>query len=145
MTDKKDQQLLDLLAQDARRPLSSLAGELGMARTTAQARLERLERNGVIAGYTVRLGSAAKGARIAATVLVQMQPGAVARTVAQLRRMPEVKRVLTSSGRFDLILEVVAPTPAELDGILDLIGEIPEVLSSESLIHLSERHNASTL
>ena len=145
MIDATDKKLLDLLAQDARRPLSSLAQTLGMARSTLQARLERLERSGVIAGYTVRLGDTPQSARIAATVLVQMRPGSVAATVGKLKKLIEVKRVLTSSGRFDLILEVVAETPAALDAVLDRIGEMAEITSSESLIHLSERYNASAL
>jgi len=145
MMDERDQDLIDLLAQDARQSVSLLANKLGIARTTLQARLEKLERDGVIAGYTVRLGEAGQAARIASTVLVQMEPGSVARVVSKLRQMSAVKRVLTCSGRFDLILEVEASSPAALDHVLDDIGEISEISSSESLIHLSERFNRHAL
>lgn len=137
--DERDKKLLNLLSQDARQSISTLASNMGIARTTLQARLEKLERDGIIAGYGVRLGQSAKADRIAATVLVQMKPGAVASVVAKLKQLSAVQMVRTCSGRFDLILDVVADTTASLDNVLDRIGEISEVESSESLIHLSEK------
>src|SRR5260370_40353131 len=52
--DQLDQRLIDLLRENARAPAARLARALGVARTTLQSRLERLERPGVIPGYTVR-------------------------------------------------------------------------------------------
>lgn len=143
--DSRDQELIDLLSQDARQSVSLLAQKLGMARTTLQARLEKLERSGVVAGYTVRLGDVTQAARITSTVLVQMEPGSVAPVTFKLKKMAGVKRVLTCSGRFDLILEVDAASPSELDKLLDDIGDIAEITSSESLIHLTERFNRHAL
>ena len=57
--------------------------------------------------------------------------------------MPEVERAHTCSGRFDLILQLVATTPAALDEALDRIGAFDGVVSSESLIHLSTKLDRS--
>src|SRR5205809_2495468 len=57
--DDLDGRILRSLAEDSRQPATALARRLGVARTTVQERLARLERSGVIAGYTVRLGPAA--------------------------------------------------------------------------------------
>lgn len=137
--DDLDRNLIALLAGDARQPVASLAKKLGLARSTTQARIERLERSGVIAGYTIRLGDAAGRARIRATVLLQVDPQSTAAVLSRLRNVTEVERAHSASGRFDLILSVVAPDPAALDLTLDLIGEIPGVRVTESLIHLGTK------
>ena len=57
----------------------------------------------------------------------------------RLKATPEVERVNTTSGRFDLILQIAAPTTDALDRVLDTIGAVPGVRSTESLIHLSTK------
>lgn len=104
-----------------------------------QARLERLEATGVIGGYTLRLGAGGAGAQIRASVLLTIEPRAQAAILARIKSLPEVERVHTTSGRFDLLIEVGAPGTAALDAVLDVLGAIPGVRASESLIHLSTK------
>lgn len=137
--DNTDLSLINALRANARASVTRLARDLGLARTTVQARLDRLERSGDIAGYTVRLGAAMEAGRIRATVLLQLDPRAGAGVMQRLRAMPQVERAVTSSGRFDLVLQVSAQSTARLDQLLDAIGALPGVKSSESLIHLSTR------
>ena len=137
--DDLDEKMLAALREDARMSITTLAGRLDVARTTAQARLERLERTGVIAGYTVRMGDTTTNVRIRATVLLALDPRAGPLIVNRLRVMPQVEKAMTSSGRFDLILQVSAQTTAQLDAVLDEIGGFDGVRSSESLIHLSQK------
>ena len=136
--DDLDRALLSLLANDARLPLATLARRLKVARSTVQTRLERLETDGTIAGYTVRLGEAARQA-IRATVLLTVEPRAQPALLTRLRTVPEVERCVTCSGRFDLALQVAAPSTARLDAVLDAIAELGGVNGSESLIHLSTK------
>lgn len=93
----------------------------------------------MIAGYTLRLGEALRAGRIRATVLISIEPRSQPGILARLRSIAEVERIHTISGRVDLLLEVGAPTTAALDAVLDRIGEIEGVRSSESLIHLSTK------
>jgi DNA-binding Lrp family transcriptional regulator len=137
--DDIDQNLLALLSDNARMSVSALAGALGIARTTTQARLERLERSGVIAGYTVRRGQTQMAARIVATVLIQLDLRAAPNVISRLKNMPNVRSCHTSSGRFDLILRVVCDSTKMLDDLLDEIGVMTGVKSSESLIELSAK------
>lgn len=137
--DKLDRDILTLLAGDARMSVAVMARRLRVARSTVQARLERLETNGTIAGYTLRLGEAVQKGRIRATVLLSVEPRAQAAVLTRLRALAMVERAHTTSGRFDMLLQLAAQTTAELDQLLDMIGEIPGVKSSESLIHLSTR------
>ncbi len=137
--DELDRSLLALLGADARISVATLARRLKVARSTIQARLERLETSGIIAGYTVKLGEAARQGRIRASVLLSAEPRAQASIVSRLKSIPEVERVHTTSGRVDFLLQVSAPSTAELDNVLDQIGEMTGVKSSESLIHLSTK------
>ncbi len=137
--DELDRSMLGLLGADARMSVATLARRLKVARSTVQARLERLEATGVIAGYTVKLGEAARQGRIRATVLLTIEPRAQANVLSRLKSIAEVERVHTTSGRVDLLLQVSAPSTAVLDATLDQIGEMTGVKSSESLIHLSTK------
>ncbi len=137
--DEIDRALLAHLGTNARLPVAVLAKKLGLARTTVQARIERLERSGIIAGYTVKLSDAARAGMIRATVLIHLTPAAQSAVLSQLKRLPAVEQVHTTSGRFDLACLLQTTTTLQLDQTLDKIGEIDGVLALESLIHLSTR------
>jgi DNA-binding Lrp family transcriptional regulator len=137
--DEIDRGLLTLLSADARVSVATLARRLKVARTTIQARIERLENSGMIAGYTIKLGDTARQGRIHASVLLSIEPRAQAQIMSRLKALPEVERIHTLSGRFDLLVQVSAMTTTALDAVLDAVGESPGVKSSESLIHLSTK------
>ncbi|SDG76564.1 transcriptional regulator, AsnC family [Alloyangia pacifica] len=138
--DETDRQLIALLEADARLPVADLARKLGLARTTVQARIDRLLARGIIAGFTLRRGAALK-APIRATVLVCIEPRSQPEVLARLRQMPAVEAAHTTSGRVDLLVQVSARSTEELDATLDKIAEARGVKSSESLIHLSTKLN----
>ena len=142
--DKTDLALIAELQKDARLPISKLAARLNMARTTVQARLDRLQSNGSIAGYAVRLSDAVTQSQIQATVLLNIDPRATAAVVSRLKTIPNVQTATTASGRFDMVLNVSAKTPSALDAVLDEIGHVKGVHSSESLIQLSTKINRSS-
>lgn len=137
--DDLDRRILAQLGQDARVSVAVLARRLKVARSTVQARLERLESTGLIAGYTVRLGEAAREGRIRATVLLTVEPRAQASILPRLKGLPEVERIHTTSGRVDMLLQVAAASTSQLDDVLDQIGGLTGVRQSESLIHLSTK------
>jgi len=137
--DELDRALIAQLSADARTSVSTLARRLKVARTTVQARLERLESTGAIAGYAVKLGDVARRGRIRASVLIQIEPRALPQVLLRLRNLPEVECIHTVSGRFDLLIQVAAQSTAELEAALDAIAAIPGMRTIESLIHLSTR------
>ncbi|MDK3020002.1 Lrp/AsnC family transcriptional regulator [Pseudodonghicola flavimaris] len=136
--DTNDRKLLALLRENARRPVSDLARRLDLPRTTVQTRLDRLEQSGVIAGYTLRTAPI-DGPPLRATVLLSRAPRSGPAVLAALRGLPGIEMVHTTSGRFDLMIQIAARTTAELEDRLDRIGAIDGVESLESLIHLSTR------
>ena len=137
--DELDRKIIGLLGVDARISVATLARRLKVARSTIQARLERLETNGTIAGYTVKLGEAGRQGRLRTSVLLTIEPRTQAACLTRLKSIAEVERVVTTSGRFDLLLQISAPNTQVLDQVLDEIGSMTGVRSSESLIHLSTK------
>ncbi len=136
--DETDRALITALQGNARTPVADLARSLKLARTTVTSRLDRLERSGVITGYTINLSGAARPA-LRATALVTIEARSAPDVLGRLRSLPAVKAVHTTSGRFDLLIQLEAHTTQELDETLDRIGEARGVKGSESLIHLSTK------
>lgn len=137
--DELDRNILALLGADARMSVATLARRLKVARSTIQSRLERLETSGAIVGYTLKLGEGARQGRLRASVLLMVEPRSQPNILTRLKSVAEVERVVTTSGRFDLLLQVSAPNTQVLDQVLDEIGAMTGVKSSESLIHLSTK------
>src|SRR6476661_8212655 len=114
-----DERLLALLRANAREPTASLARKLGLARSTVQERIARLEREGVIKGYTVRLSDGADARRLRAIVMITADPKQADRVTIELKRMPEVRALSAVSGAYDMVAMVEADTPAKMDASLD--------------------------
>ena len=72
--DDLDEHLLARLRDNARAPVAELARALGLSRTTVQSRLAKLERNGVIAGYAVKLAGAYESGRVHAFIMLTVEP-----------------------------------------------------------------------
>lgn len=137
--DDTDRALLALLRENARLPAADLARRLGIARTTVQSRLQRLERAGAIAGYTVVVPDEAEAALVRAHVMVIAGPKQGAGITAALKRIPEVRTLLSVSGPYDLIAVVAAASIGELDALIDRIGALDGVERTTSAIVLSTR------
>jgi Transcriptional regulators len=138
LTDK-DRELLAVLGENARMPVATLAKRLQLSRTTVQARLERLEREGIIAGYGIRLSEAYSSSLARAHVMITLAPKVLSQVCASLQRIQAVKSLHSVSGTFDLIAIVEAPSIAELDQLVDEIGMIDGVERTLSSIILSTR------
>ncbi|HEY3636706.1 MAG TPA: Lrp/AsnC ligand binding domain-containing protein [Rhizomicrobium sp.] len=133
-----DSRLIALLKANAREPVASLARKLNLARSTVQERIARLEREGVIKGYTAVL-SDARDTRLRAIVMMAADPRQADRISAELKRMPEVRALSTVSGAHDMMAIVEADTPARMDAALDRIGKATGVARTLSSIILSEK------
>jgi DNA-binding Lrp family transcriptional regulator len=138
MPEPMDQKLLDLLGRNARMSVTELAGKLKLARSTVQARIEKLERSGVIAGYTLRHG-AVPGRAVSAHVSIRVRPNGQAEVERRLARLDRVRTLYSTSGLHDLIAIVSAPTTASLDDTIDAIRAIDGVTETVSAILLSTK------
>ena len=137
--DETDTRLIGALQRNARAPLAVLARALGLSRTTVQSRLDRLERSGMIGGYTVSLGDAYTRNQILAYVLITVSHRQSAAVVAAARKMPQVLSLLSVSGAFDLIAKVAAPSVAQMDAVIDTLGALEGVERTTSSVVLSKK------
>ena len=137
--DDTDSKLISMLRENARAPTAVLARRLGLSRTTVQARLERLERSGTIAGYGVRISDDVERGLIRAHVLITLLPKVTPRIEAELRAIPEVRTLHSVSGSFDMIAIVEAGSIGEMDRLIDRIGTLDGVERTLSSIILSTR------
>src|SRR5947207_627213 len=133
----EQQRLLGLLRRNARESTASLARKLGLARTPVQERINRWERDGVIAGYTVRVSEGFARQRIAAQVLINVDPKAGARVVRELEARPWVRAVYALSGVFDYEVRIEGGSTEEIDDNLDAIGRIEGIQRTQTSIVLS--------
>jgi DNA-binding Lrp family transcriptional regulator len=140
--DSLDQKLLNLLSQNARTPVAVLASKLQVARTTINNRLARLEKEKTIQSYTIKRGTRDKQG-LTATVLVQISQEDAAGVLSHLKKIPLITKVITVSGRSDLMLTVCALNTEDLDQVLDDIGRVTGVIRSETFIQLSTKLDRS--
>ena len=134
-----DESLLSLLREDARAPAAELARRLQLSRTTVQSRIERLERMGVIVGYTVRVSDDFERERIRALIMVTVFPKQMPAVVEALRQMQSVRSLQSVSGHWDLVAMAVVPTIGDMDALTDRIGAVDGVERTTSSLVLSTK------
>jgi len=137
--DDIDTRLLELLAENGRASVTSLAHQLGVARATVQERMGRLERNGPLRGYTIRLAAEFQQQQISAQVMIAADPKKVAALTRALQKMPKVRALHTISGQYDLIAMVRDSSTQGLDACIDAIGALDGVDRTMSSIVLSTK------
>ncbi len=137
--DDTDRHLLSLLQANARAPAAELARKLKVARTTVVARIARLEREGVIAGYGVRLGQRLEQAAVRAYCGLSVAPKMAAGVIRALERLPELEELSAVSGEYDYMLALRCETNEQLDALLDRIGLIEGIQHTHTSVVLSRK------
>ena len=137
--DELDAQLLALLREDARRPISDLAAALGVSRATVYARISRLEQEGIVEGYTVRVGAEHERRLIRAHVMIKVLPKLSEPTGDQLMAMPQLTALHAISGEYDMIAMIEAEDVGALNTLIDRIGMLDGVEKTTSSIILATK------
>jgi DNA-binding Lrp family transcriptional regulator len=134
--DTLDQKLIALLRADARAPVAALAYKLGVSRGTVSNRIARLEDEGVITGYTVRLRPDSQPEGIAAWMSVTVEGNQTRAVVQTLLGEPGVAALHDTNGRWDLLAELRAGNLGELAEVLERVRLIKGIAATETSIHL---------
>jgi DNA-binding Lrp family transcriptional regulator len=135
--DDLDRQLIGLLRSNARLPAATIARTLRVARGTVQNRIARLEQDGVIVGYTVRLAASDDARRITALTMIAVEGNNAEKVLRSLRGDAAVSALHTTNGRWDIIAELRADTLEEFDRVLSRIRRIEGVANSETNLLLA--------
>ncbi|KQW29053.1 AsnC family transcriptional regulator [Rhizobium sp. Root274] len=133
--DDLDRRLVAELRINGRASVPQLAQILGVARATAQKRLDRLVEKGEIKGFTVRLKDDLAKDRIKAMMLIALV-GPPKQPVATVKRLPGVVTLSNTNGVWDMIAELEVSTMPELNDLISTIRAVDGVSKSETFILL---------
>lgn len=126
--DDKDLRILQLLREDARLPLKTVAGAVGLARSSVRERIAKLEEAGVIRGYRADVADGvAAGANIQAFLLVRLHRTPSPDVIRRINEQPGTRRCYSVSGEIDLIVEIAALTMRDLNDQRDTVARIDGV------------------
>jgi DNA-binding Lrp family transcriptional regulator len=135
--DDTDRQLIALLRDDARAPVASLAKTLRLSRGTVQNRMDRLEANGTIVGYSVRLKPQTEEQRIRGLMTVAVEGARADAVLKALRGDPAVTALHTTNGRWDIVAELRTDSLEAVDKVLSRIRLIDGISNTETSLLLS--------
>jgi DNA-binding Lrp family transcriptional regulator len=141
---KREQELLQLLREDARKSVTDLAKELGVSRPTLQNMMKKLEEV-AISRYTVELKPTFANAPIRAYVLLNREPRKSNEILDVIMKFPTVRYVCTITGEFDVIVELEAGQYEDLEAILHGIELIDGVVRTQTYMVLSENFSQKDL
>lgn len=139
MATESEEQLLKVLQQDVRATISDIAKKLNISRATVQTRIAKLEKEGVIAGYTLILGKDYLNQYVSAHVAIAAEQKASSVVSAELMKIEQVSAVHAISGEFDMIAVIHARNTEQLSRLIDHIGNISGVVRTNTSVILETK------
>ena len=134
--DTLDQQLIALLRTDARASIATLAHRLGVSRGTVNNRITKLEDDGTIVGYTVRLRPEIEHNEITAWMSIAVEGNQTREVISILLGEPGIGELHDTNGRWDLLAELRASSMTELSNVLEPVRLIKGIRTTETSILL---------
>ncbi|QTD98822.1 Lrp/AsnC family transcriptional regulator [Streptomyces cyanogenus] len=132
--DHLDGRIIVLLAEEPRIGVLEMSRRLGVARGTVQARLDRLQSNGVIRGFGPQVDPVALGYPVTAFATLQIRQGQGADVRAYLATVPEVLELLTTTGSGDMLCRLVARSNADLQRVIDRVVGFDGIVRASTAI-----------
>src|SRR3546814_20255925 len=123
--DALDARLIQAMCATPRAGVMELARQLGVARGTVQARLDKLQKRGVISGFDPDLDLSAMGYEVLAFVTLEIAQGRLGDVIAHLETIPEVLEAHATTGPGDLHCRILSRTNAHLQHVLGRVLELP--------------------
>lgn len=137
--DDVDRAILKALTEDGRIAVTELAARVSVSRANAYARLARLESDGVIKGYGVRIDPRAIGLEVAALIFLTTEQSEWREIREQLLQIPEVEFVGFATGDLDFVVLVRAAHTDELrDVVLERFIALPGVRKTQTVLLLDD-------
>ena len=137
--DKLDIELLALLMDQARLSTSEIARRLGLARSTVNERIARLEEDRIILGYQAIVTADETVQETRSILYLRCDRIHCRQIVAALRGYPEIRECLSVSGQFDLMCNTFTPCAEDIDALMEEIAQIPGILEVTTTVVLAEK------
>jgi DNA-binding Lrp family transcriptional regulator len=137
--DSVDRRIVEALRQDGRLSMRALADQVHISRAGAYSRVERLQREGVITGFTISVDPERYGYGLAAYVYLKISQHSWRTVREQILATPEVEHAALVSGENDLVLLVRTRDAVSLrELVLDHLQALPDVISTQTVLIFDE-------
>ena len=134
-----DNQIIALLKRNARMLVTQMARELGVSRVTIDAHIKKMETSGVISGYTVKLGTKEFRHKVSGWILISVQANKEEHAIEKMIGTPEITRLHTTNGKWDLAAEIQVPTLEHFDAVISKLRQIDGITETDTSLLLSSR------
>ena len=134
-----DNQIIALLKRNARMLVTQMARELGVSRVTIDAHIKKMETSGVISGYTVKLGTKEFRHKVSGWILISVQANKEEYAIEKMIGTPEITRLHTTNGKWDLAAEIQVPTLEHFDAVISKLRQIDGITETDTSLLLSSR------
>ena len=132
-----DRKLLLALKKDSRASVTTLSGEIGVARATIQASIKRLVEAGVIQRFTIDIDPLTERDLVRAVMSIEVQGVMNSTVIRALKRMPEISSLHSTNGIWDLVAQIETPDLMSFDLLLRRTREIEGILNTQTSILLN--------
>ena len=137
--DRIDRELMALLQEEARTPTSEIARRMGLARSTVNERIARLEKEGIILGYRAVIRPDNGVQRTKTLLHIRCERARCSQIVQMLRGFPEIRECVSVTGAYDLLCTVVTPCAEDVDALIDDLSAIQGVQALDATIILADK------
>ena len=134
-----DANIIALLKRNARMSVTQMSHELGVSRVTIDSHIKKMETSGVITGYTVTLGAEEFRHNVSGWIMINVSANEEEDIIAKMISMPEITRLYTTNGRWDLAAEIQTSTLEAFDTAISRLRQIPGIKDTDTSLLLSSR------
>ena len=134
-----DSQIIALLKRNARMSVTQMAQELAVSRVTIDTHIKKMEQSGVITGYTVKLGTEEFRHKVSGWILISVTDNEEERAIEQLVNMPEITRLHTTNGKWDLAAEIQVLSLENFDSTISRLRQVKGIMDTDTSLLLSSR------
>ena len=135
--DFTDRKILLALLAKGRSTFAELAAQVGLTAPTVHDRVKKLERSGVIEGYTAIVNPGSLGYDITAIVSISVANVPAHEYVERLTQISEIQKCFSVAGAEDYMAIVLTRTPKTLEAVLQRIRNLPGTQSTRASIVMS--------
>jgi Lrp/AsnC family transcriptional regulator for asnA, asnC and gidA len=134
--DEIDLKILRMLQENARTPFSKIASSIGVSEATVHLRVQKLRRLGVIKGFRAVIDPAKVGKGLTAIILLKADPLKFKEVLKKVASIDDVYEVYDVTGEYYAVLKIRTSSRESLAKIIDKIGEIEGVTSTQTMVVL---------
>jgi len=143
--DAIDRRIVELLMDNARRPLADIADRVGLSPAPVKRRIDRLESDGVIDRYTAVVNYAETGAWLEAFAEVRVLGATdIEEVFAEFKKLPEIIEAFTIAGDPDALVRLRVENVHHLQRVVNLMRKSGKVAGTKTLIVMAQMGRGSS-